>query len=188
MHAKDAAAYTVCTDCSLFRFSVNKHQITNMVRCTVFGCDNITIKGSGTSFHRFPHDEPRRQRWINYCHRVDPVNLKPWQPSKTSVMCSAHFTKPSFISPPSFLQLLPHMLPTKSVLKSDAVPNVPFSASIRPTDSDNYLTKPYVTSAKDRMLKPLSTNRQVWFSYNILAAIKPISGFPQRLCCTCMST
>ena len=52
-------------------------------------------KNTGTG-HRFPKDPDMRKRWILAIKRLDPTTKKPWQPSKTSVVCKNHFVEDDY--------------------------------------------------------------------------------------------
>jgi len=56
-----------------------------MVHCAAYGCKNSHIKNGELSFYHFPLNKPEVNQWIRNCGRVG------WQPSKFSVLCSAHF-------------------------------------------------------------------------------------------------
>ncbi|KAH7982265.1 hypothetical protein HPB52_003554 [Rhipicephalus sanguineus] len=45
-------------------------------------------RGSGESMHRFPCDEPRRQKWIDF---VRACGLQDWSPVQNSRVCGLHF-------------------------------------------------------------------------------------------------
>ena len=39
-------------------------QVNKVKSCCVVGCHNEYVKNSGISFHRFPHDQAKREKWI----------------------------------------------------------------------------------------------------------------------------
>ena len=53
--------------------------------CVAYNCTNRVKPGSGISFHHFPKNEERRQKWIQAVCR------KNWMPSQNSYICSVHF-------------------------------------------------------------------------------------------------
>ena len=64
-------------------------------RCVVANCSNVNDPANGISLHRIPfwNDErpeakKRRRQWLAFVSR----KRAKWTPSKTSVVCSAHFT------------------------------------------------------------------------------------------------
>ena len=69
-------------------------------RCVVANCSNINDMANGISLHRIPYwnDErpeakKRRRQWIAFVSR----KRAKWNPSKSSVICSAHFTPDDFV-------------------------------------------------------------------------------------------
>lgn len=62
-----------------------------MPGCAAFNCTNRQFKGCERTFHRFPFGRPDLLNvWI------DNVRRDKWAPSRTSLLCSDHFTKESF--------------------------------------------------------------------------------------------
>jgi hypothetical protein len=47
--------------------------------------------------HEFPNDKDRRKSWINAIKRLDQTTLRSWEPSRTAVVCKAHFTENDYI-------------------------------------------------------------------------------------------
>ncbi|XP_047993957.1 uncharacterized protein LOC125232365 isoform X2 [Leguminivora glycinivorella] len=66
-----------------------------MVSCSMKWCgkstNNSTYKKDGITFHRFPKSPLTKSKWIDATHRGES-----WFPSKTSVICSRHFTADCF--------------------------------------------------------------------------------------------
>ena len=59
--------------------------------CCVAWCDNNDVRDSKKlSFHMFPKDE-RKAKWMDFVS-----GGTGWTPSKSSVICSAHFTEDMF--------------------------------------------------------------------------------------------
>ena len=64
--------------------------------CVACGPGNVSCtnnsKTEGVSMHMFPREDAIRDKWVRFVrtHRAD------WQPSKTSVLCSAHFDASDF--------------------------------------------------------------------------------------------
>ncbi|KAG8193866.1 hypothetical protein JTE90_011426 [Oedothorax gibbosus] len=61
-----------------------------MPSCVAFGCTNRPGKKTDITFHRFPKKESLRAEWVKACRRKD------WVPSKSSVLCSNHFSEDQF--------------------------------------------------------------------------------------------
>ena len=77
--------------------------------CVAYGCSNNPVKDPNLSFHRFPSDTERKDKWANAVRR------KGWKPTSSSVLCSAHFTRDQFQVPPGLKQrarLHPTAIPT----------------------------------------------------------------------------
>jgi len=82
-----------------------------MVICAVATCK--TKQKTGKGMHAFPSENGKKAAWIKFCKRKDLFN------PKTSRICSLHFL------PECFERDLRNKLlglPTKSILKSDAIP------------------------------------------------------------------
>ena len=69
-------------------------------RCVVANCSNVNDPSNGISLHRIPfwNDErpeakKRKRQWISFVSR----KRAKWIPSKSSVICSAHFTPDDFV-------------------------------------------------------------------------------------------
>jgi len=57
--------------------------------------DYSTTTGTGYSTHKFPNDKSRRRKWISAVK----LQRKDWDdPSTTSLLCSKHFTKDSYMT------------------------------------------------------------------------------------------
>jgi hypothetical protein len=93
-----------------------------MVHCVAFGCLNRR-DGGAKGFFLFPKDETLRKKWTNAVRSSRNVNgmFKPFVPTKTSRLCSRHFSDKSFVHPPSImnsvgltlkLQLVKGVVPT----------------------------------------------------------------------------
>jgi len=87
-------------------------------RCVVFGCSNSPNPDEGIGLHFIPFwtdERPeakrRRKRWVDF---VKTKRAK-WQPTKSSAICSVHFTKDAFERMHS--SLLPGQM--KRLLKRD---------------------------------------------------------------------
>ncbi|XP_057713474.1 uncharacterized protein LOC130929879 [Corythoichthys intestinalis] len=59
-------------------------------RCVAGFCSNVT--GSDVSLFRFPRDPVRREAWVKQVQRT----RDNWSPSKSSALCSDHFTEDCF--------------------------------------------------------------------------------------------
>ncbi|CAB4014783.1 THAP domain-containing 2-like [Paramuricea clavata] len=64
--------------------------------CVAGGPGKVSCKNNskteGISMHRFPSDSSVRPKWACFVQRHRPQ----WQPSSTSVLCSAHFKVTDF--------------------------------------------------------------------------------------------
>ena len=101
------------SDISSIFWSVEK-----MPYCCAVGCKNG--EGSGKSFFTFPHketDKARRNVWIAKVKRVSS-----WEPKKTTVLCSDHFTRDCFQVDPELVKRLG--LKRNARLNNDAVPTL----------------------------------------------------------------
>lgn len=58
--------------------------------CCAVGCHNDRGANQDVTFHVFPRDLQRRARWIAAVRRAH------WVPTKTSRLCSVHFTDESY--------------------------------------------------------------------------------------------
>ena len=79
--------------------------------CCAIGCQNLYFSGCGRSFHQLPADPGVRQEWVARLTRAD------WCPTKSSVVCSDHFTADCFVgrAAPGFFvrrRLKPGAVPT----------------------------------------------------------------------------
>lgn len=83
-------------------------------RCS--GCKN-TYGVEGVSFHFFPKCDKMRRRWAAAMKRAN------WTPTKSSRLCSAHFSPDSFEYNPLLAKSL-NVERVSKVLKPDAVPTV----------------------------------------------------------------
>ncbi|KAH9631982.1 hypothetical protein HF086_016542 [Spodoptera exigua] len=63
--------------------------------CAIITCktksQTASIERGGISFHRFPKEPNAREQWIDVTGRGN------WMPTKTSTICSKHFTENDFI-------------------------------------------------------------------------------------------
>ena len=71
-----------------------------MVYCVAFNCN--TKSGQGFGLFEFPKDEKRRKAWTIRVKRKDFV------PSKTSRLCSKHFTNDQFVVNPALALKIGH--------------------------------------------------------------------------------
>jgi len=85
-----------------------------MPYCCAYQCQNRD--GSGKRFYKFPRSEKRKKVWVNM------VNRKDWRPSKSSVLCSDHFSNEAFVTPPHIYASL--NLKRNLRLKPNAVPTI----------------------------------------------------------------
>ena len=68
-----------------------------MLNCVAVGCQNYRGKKPGLSFHRFPANDDRRNRWIAALKRADSTDTrKDWAPAPTSRICNEHFVGGKF--------------------------------------------------------------------------------------------
>lgn len=88
-------------------------------RCVAGGPNLVSCANSqhteGISIHLFPKEETdpqRRRKWVNFVHKH--------RPTKTSVLCSAHFEDSCF----NLNLMLAKSLNIKRFLKDDAVPTI----------------------------------------------------------------
>ncbi|XP_060599464.1 uncharacterized protein LOC132753068 [Ruditapes philippinarum] len=94
-----------------------------MVHCVAFGCRNKSDGGT-KGFFLFPKDDTLRKKCTNAVKSLRNVNgtLKPFVPTKTSRLCSRHFTDESFVHPPSIMNSVG--LTLKLQLVKGAVPTI----------------------------------------------------------------
>ncbi|KAM3957949.1 peroxynitrite isomerase THAP4-like [Aphomia sociella] len=66
-----------------------------MPYCAILECKNDSrrknISNGGVSYHRFPKDGSIKEKWINSTGRNN------WMPTKSSTICSEHFTENQFL-------------------------------------------------------------------------------------------
>ena len=121
--------------------------------CSVFFCRN-TPTDKDISFHAFPHDEPRRTKWIRYCDH--PLEFKPKVHSK---VCSKHFTKDQFTRDPQFTQQYMEA-GARQHLKRDSVPDIPISA-LNCNSDDTIIVLDQKIEAQLKLLPPIQKKVQV---------------------------
>ena len=79
------------------------------IHCVAWGCTNKMKKGSGISFHRFPHRNPQMlEKWIQVIRR------EKWHPNRHSYICSLHFEDSCFVVRPGKIghRLYEHAVPS----------------------------------------------------------------------------
>ncbi|XP_067122862.1 THAP domain-containing protein 6-like [Centruroides vittatus] len=76
--------------------------------CCAINCTNRNTRGCGLTFHRFPSEPTLKRKWILATKRAK------WQPTRWSVLCSAHFSSDSY-----YLSSTTH-----KILKKNAVPSI----------------------------------------------------------------
>ncbi|XP_029968250.1 uncharacterized protein LOC115403488 [Salarias fasciatus] len=59
-----------------------------VLNCVAVGCTNYRGKKAALSFHRFPADGERRERWTAALRRA---NGRHWRPARNSRICNEHF-------------------------------------------------------------------------------------------------
>ena len=91
-------------------FSILQASKSSRHYCCAFGCSNTPIKDASLTFHRFPPQQERRDKWI------EAVSRKDWKPNTNSVLCSKHFGKGAHRVPPNLpgrrAMLYPNAVPT----------------------------------------------------------------------------
>ncbi|XP_077513504.1 uncharacterized protein LOC144124592 [Amblyomma americanum] len=85
-------------------------------QCVAVGCSN-THSVPGISLHRFPKCDKLRKLWVLALKRDR------WEPSKASVLCSAHFKPEDFVRDIDVAASLP-CRQLKRLLKPEAIPSV----------------------------------------------------------------
>lgn len=85
--------------------------------CAAFGCSN-TYATPGTSFHAFPKCEKLKWLWVLATKRAN------WWPSKSTLLCSAHFKSDDFTRDLNVVDQLPLTSRMTRRLKPGAVPSV----------------------------------------------------------------
>ncbi|KAK6488668.1 THAP domain-containing protein 2 [Huso huso] len=78
--------------------------------CAAFGCCNTRKKDCGFSFHRFPLNKERREKWIHCVRRVN------FNPSLNTFLCSKHFEESCFDRTGQTVRLREDAVPTIFVL------------------------------------------------------------------------
>ena len=81
-----------------------------VISCVALGCTNSLKKGSGISFHRFPHkNQQLLKKWIQAIAREN------WQPTQYSYICGVHFEDSCFVVRPGKIghRLYEHAVPSK---------------------------------------------------------------------------
>ena len=104
-----------CWNCSVINSGHNLHRFYSQARrskncCVAFGCSNSPTNHPELSYHTFPKNEVRKEKWISA------VKRKGWTPSNSSVLCSAYFSRDSYCRPPGGKQ--------RALLKGDAVTSI----------------------------------------------------------------
>ena len=86
-----------------------------VISCCAIGCKSRKNKNSSLSFHRFPREQGRRNKWIAALGRIK------WQPNEYSYLCSAHFAggkKSDDVDSPAYNPVLFESTPEKVRKKS----------------------------------------------------------------------
>ena len=81
-----------------------------VISCCAIGCKSRKNKNSSLSFHRFPREQSRRNKWIAALGRIK------WQPNEYSYLCSAHFAggkKSDDVDSPAYNPVLFESTPEK---------------------------------------------------------------------------
>lgn len=99
-----------------------------MVFCAAYGCTSRHKKGCGLSFFSFPKEGLRKKTWVNFCRREDFV------PSKSSRLCSLHFSKEQLDRDPDKLKENGYN-GAKIRLRTDAIPDIPLP--LHPVHDEN---------------------------------------------------
>ncbi|XP_026333360.1 THAP domain-containing protein 1-like [Hyposmocoma kahamanoa] len=86
-----------------------------MPRCSVLECRNNSgiknITRGGITYHRFPQDPFRKEKWIEATGRQN------WMPTKLSTICSNHFNENDFvISTKGFKYINNTAIPTQKIV------------------------------------------------------------------------
>ncbi|KAK7469742.1 hypothetical protein BaRGS_00036224 [Batillaria attramentaria] len=123
--------------------------------CCAISCTNARNKISceGKSFFKFPKDEERCKKWVQYARRQDLMNKPPSSlHSRGYLLCSDHFEENQFLRPAERDRLVWNAVPTIF-----NVPNPPLKA----TSTRRKLDKP---AAPDKAKRKLSTQTEVMAS------------------------
>uniref|UniRef100_A0A1E1XDL6 THAP-type domain-containing protein n=1 Tax=Amblyomma aureolatum TaxID=187763 RepID=A0A1E1XDL6_9ACAR len=86
-------------------------------RCVAIGCTTTTHSVPRVSLHIFPRCAMQRKLWVLATKRDK------WEPSKHSVLCSAHFRSEDFVHDPNVTATL-QCAPLRRCLKPGAVPSL----------------------------------------------------------------
>ena len=78
--------------------------------CAAYGCTNKGVKGSNLSFHVFPKNPERREKWVRALRRDN------FTATDATVICSDHFLTTDYKDD--------EIGYSKKILKNDAVPSV----------------------------------------------------------------
>ena len=98
-----------------------QHQVINMY-CPAYGCTSDSQNKSEQDLHffEFPNNEEKKRRgqWIDFCKR------KNFVPTKSTRMCSLHFSNDAYVlsHSPEFLKSITFPGRRKLLLKADAIP------------------------------------------------------------------
>lgn len=116
--------------------------------CVAYGCSNTPAKNAELSFHHFPKEKQSENRAI----WIAAVKRKDWQPSPSSTLCSEHFTRESYRTPPGSSR--------RALLKPNAKPTIfnAFPAYLQPPAKKRRRspTKRVVEEEADELPPPMS--------------------------------
>ncbi|KAG5899872.1 hypothetical protein JTB14_012336 [Gonioctena quinquepunctata] len=90
--------------------SAERKKRTGGMTCCVVGCTNTSVRNPEVKFYSFPSSnqdwkQGLRMKWINAVKRKNLDNT-PWQPKKSSYVCSEHFVggrKSNIAAHPAFV-------------------------------------------------------------------------------------
>ncbi|PSN33425.1 hypothetical protein C0J52_22592 [Blattella germanica] len=92
--------------------------------CSALTCKNRQKKGSGITFHSFPRNEVRRQKWLAAIQRSN------WTPPSHAVICSVHFEEKYFDRTGQTVRLRENSVPTLLVSKTSYIRGKRYSSSL----------------------------------------------------------
>ncbi|XP_057660974.1 THAP domain-containing protein 1-like [Diorhabda carinulata] len=144
-----------------------------MVSCVDCSCSNTPKnKSLGITFHSFPKDSEKNKLWKNF------VNKPNWTPTRTSVLCSQHFTNECFDRTSMLkVRLHPNALPTIKVdrLKYVRTFNPLQLTSIESSEyQDEPLPGPSIKTETDLVINPCTddTPHQIHLERKIMDLVK----------------
>ena len=156
-------------------------------RCVAAGCSNTP--SDRVSLHKFPTDPKLREKWVKQVRRT----CVQWTATKSSVLCSEHFTEDSFEVDSAITAMFG--ISKRRRLKPDAVPTIFLRQSSVGSASQDQQTRKRVAdtvaTSSSKCVRGATEKRErtrVSSSYNHAFAVPAVFSFGSnpRLSMNCL--